>query len=177
MRSLCLLVLSLGLTAACDKGPPKISEAAAANRPPAAPGAAAAGKGQTFGEGVKLASSTPIDAILAEPTKFAGQSVRVEGMITDVCPRRGCWFEMAGDKPGQTLRFKVTDGDMVFPMEAKGKKVVAEGIVAVRELTLEQTREYEAEEALEHGKPFDPATVTEPMRRVRLDGIGAVFVN
>jgi hypothetical protein len=181
MRSLHLLVLSLGLTAACDKGPPKTSEAAAAKTaqaaPAAAPGAAAAPKGQTFGAGVKLAASTPIDAILTEPAKFAGQSVRVEGMVTDVCEMRGCWFEMAGDKPGQKLRFKVTDGEMVFPMESKGKKAIAEGVVAVKELTLEQTKEYEAEQAREKNAPFDPAKVTEPMRIVRLDGTGAVFVN
>jgi hypothetical protein len=186
MRSLSFcLVLSLGLTAACDKGPPKTSQAAAAKTaqaaPAAAPGAAAAPaaalKGQSFGAGVKLASSTAIDAILAEPTKFAGQSVRVEGMVTDVCEMRGCWFEMAGDKPGQKLRFKVTDGDMVFPMESKGKKAVAEGVVAVKELTLEQTKEYEAEQAHEKNAPFDPAKVTEPMRIVRLDGTGAVFLN
>jgi hypothetical protein len=180
MRSLHFLVLSLGLTAACDKGPPKTSEAAAATTAQAtAPGAAAAAapKGQTFGAGVKLPSTTPIDAILAEPTKFAGQSVRVEGMITDVCEMRGCWFEMAGDKPGQKLRFKVTDGEMVFPMESKGKKAVAEGVVAVKELTLEQTKEYEAEQAREKNVAFDPAKVTEPMRIVRLDGTGAVFVN
>jgi hypothetical protein len=181
MRSLHLLVLSLGLTAACDKGPPKTSEAAAAKTAAAAPGAAAAPaaapKGQTFGAGVKLAASTPIDAILTEPTKFAGQSVRVEGMVTDVCEMRGCWFEMAGDKPGQKLRFKVTDGEMVFPMESKGKKAIAEGVVAVKELTLDQTKEYEAEQAREKNAPFDPAKVTEPMRIVRLDGTGAVFVN
>jgi hypothetical protein len=180
MRRLHFLVLSLGLTAACDKGPPKTSEAAVAKTAQTAPGAAAttaAPKGQTFGAGVKLPAATPIDAILAEPTKFAGQSVRVEGMVTDVCEMRGCWFEMAGDKPGQKLRFKVTDGEMVFPMESKGKKAVAEGVVAVKELTLEQTKEYEAEQAREKNAPFDPAKVTEPMRIVRLDGTGAVFVN
>lgn len=185
MRSLHLLVLSLGLTAACDKGPPKTSEAASAKTAQAAPGAAAPSapaaaaklEGQTFGTGVKLPSSTAIDAILAEPTKFAGKSVRVEGMVTDVCEMRGCWFEMAGDKPGQKLRFKVTDGEMVFPMESKGKKAVAEGVVAVKELTLEQTKEYEAEQAREKNAPFDPAKVTAPMRIVRLDGTGAVFLN
>jgi hypothetical protein len=183
MRRLPVVVLALSLAAACDKGPPKTSEAAQAQAAkaqagqPAQPGAAAAPKGQTFGTGVKLATSTPIDAILAEPTKFAGQNVRVEGMVTDVCEMRGCWFEMAGDKPGAKLRFKVTDGEMVFPMESKGKKAVAEGVVAVKELTLEQTKEYEAEQAREKSQPFDPSKVTEPMRIVRLDGTGAVFLN
>ena len=62
-------------------------------------------------------------------------------------------------------------------MESKGKKAVAEGVVAVKELTLEQTKEYEEEQAREKKQPFDASKVTEPMRIVRLDGTGAVFLN
>jgi len=177
-RALILVVL---LAAACDKGPPTSasSNAAAAATAPAAPAASApaAPKGETFGAGVKLTSSTPIDTILAEPKKFAGQTVRVEGMVTDVCPKRGCWFEMAGEKPGQKLRFKVTDGEMTFPAEAKGRKAVAEGVVAVKELSLEESKEYAKYQAEEYKLPYDPAKVTEPMSIVRIDGTGAVFVN
>src|ERR1041385_4167793 len=93
-------------------------------------------KGQTFGAGVKLAQTTPISAILAEPKKYAGQTVRVEGMVTDVCEMRGCWMELAGEKAGEKLRFKVTDGEMVFPVDSKGKHAVAEGVGAVRDLSL-----------------------------------------
>lgn len=167
------LLFVVASLAACDKGPKKSETAAAA---PAAPATKTTEvKGQSFGAGVKLASATSIDAILAEPKKFAGQTVRVEGMVTDVCPMRGCWFEMAGDKPGQKLRFKVTDGEMVFPVESKGKHAVAEGVVAVHELSLDDTKEYAAEEAREKNQPFDPASVTAPMSVVRLDGTGAVF--
>jgi hypothetical protein len=183
MRRALTLVVLLGSFAACGKGPPKSSEsnaAAAATAP--APGAAkapapaaAVPKGQTFGAGVKLATSTPIDAILTEPKKFAGQTVRVEGMVTDVCPKRGCWFEMAGTMPGQKLRFKVTDGEMVFPPDAKGKTAVAEGVVAVTELDLEESKKYAKYQAEEYKLPA--VTVTEPMAIVRIDGTGAVFTN
>lgn len=180
-RALALVVLAQSLLAACDKGPPKSSassSASAATAPGAtAPAASGQPKGQSFGAGVKLSASTPIDTILAEPKKFAGQTVRVEGMITDVCPKRGCWFEMAGTKPGQKLRFKVTDGEMVFPPEAKGKVAVAEGVVAVKEMTLEESKEYAAYQAKEYNLPYDPATITEPMAIVRIDGTGAVFMN
>jgi cytochrome c-type biogenesis protein CcmE len=134
-------------------------------------------KGETFGAGVKLTTTTSIDSILAEPKKFAGQTVRVEGMVTDVCPKRGCWFEMAGTKPGQKLRFKVTDGEMVFPVDSKGKKAVAEGVVSVKELSLEESKEYAEYQAKEYKLDYDPAKVTEPMSIVRIDGTGAVFVN
>jgi len=158
---------------ACGKSDSKKSEshASAARTTPSATRT----KGQTFGAGVKLPSSTPISSILAEPKKFSGQTVRVEGMITDVCEMRGCWFEMAGEKPGEKLRFKVTDGEMVFPMESKGKHAVAEGVLVVKDLSLEDTRALEVEDAKEKGKELDPATVTTPKSIVRLDGTGAVF--
>jgi len=174
------VVLAILAAAACAKDAPPKSEAkaeATTKTVGAKPAATSEVKGRSFGAGVRLASSTPIDAILAEPKKFAGQTVRVEGMITDVCPKRGCWFEMAGDKPGQKLRFKVTDGEMVFPPESKGKKALAEGVVAVHELSLEDSKAYAEEQAKEYGLPYDASKITAPMSIVRIDGTGAVFVN
>ena len=132
-------------------------------------------KGQSFGAGVKLTSATPISAILAEPKKYAGQTVRVEGMVTDVCEMRGCWFEMAGEKAGEKLRFKVTDGEMVFPVDSKGKHAVAEGVVNVKDLSLEDTKLMAVEEAKEHGQECDESKITEAKSVVRLDGTGAII--
>lgn len=170
--------------AACDKGPPRgepqpPTQAASAPTPVPASGAAvdpavAKPAGTPYGAGVKLSDATAISAILANPDTFAGKTVRVEGMISDVCPKRGCWMELAGDVAGDKLRFKVEDGAMVFPMDAKGKYAVAEGVVAVTQLTVEQTREYAEYQAKEYGKPYDPASITEGKRIVRLDGTGAL---
>ena len=136
---------------------------------------ATAPAGTSFGAGVKLADATPIDTLLADPKAYQGKTVRVEGMITDVCPKRGCWFDMAGGGPGKKLKFKVTDGEMVFPADAKGKYAVAEGVVTVQELTLEQTRQQAEYQKKEYGIPYDPASLTKPTSLVRLDGTGAVF--
>lgn len=137
--------------------------------------ASAQAAGATFGEGVTLASSEPIAAILANPKAYAGKTVRVEGMVTDVCPKRGCWMELAGAEPGQKLKFKVTDGVMTFPADAKGKQAIAQGVIAVRDLTLEETKENAEYEAKEYGKPYDPASITVPRSIVRLDGTGAIL--
>ena len=82
---------------------------------------------------------------------------------------------MAADDGARTLRFKVRDGVMVFPMSARGKYAVAEGVVRRIPLNLEQTRRVLAHEAEEKSQPFDPSTVTEPIVMVRLDGVGAVL--
>lgn len=187
--SLACLSLSMLLVGACDKGPPargegKAAPAAAATtaQSAAAPAgtaptanAAAVAAGKSYGAGVKLGESTAMADILKDPAAFQGKTVRIEGMISDVCPKRGCWMELAGDVPGQKMRFKVDDGDMVFPLEAKGQYAVAEGVVAVNELSLEASREYAEYQAKEYGKPYDPASITTPTRIVRLDGVGAVL--
>jgi hypothetical protein len=179
---------ALACFAGCDKGPSTSNEASAAeSKTPAkgdtngteAKGAAASTEapkldGKSYGSGVKLAESVAISKIVADPKSFDGKTVRVEGMVIDVCPKRGCWFEMAGDAPGKKMRFKVQDGVMVFPMEAKGKYAVAEGVVSVQELSLEQTKKHAAYQAEEKGEEFDPASVTEAQMIVRIDGTGAV---
>lgn len=163
-----LCISLLLLFAACDNGPSK-SEAATATP------TTRADDGKKFGAGVTVTETTSIDQLLENPNAFKGKTVRVEGMITDVCPKRGCWFELAGEKPGQKLRFKVTDGEMVFPIESKGMYALAQGQVAVKDMTLEETKQYAEYQAKEYGKPYDPASITKPMQNIRLDGTGAIF--
>lgn len=131
--------------------------------------------GDKYGQGVTLAVAVKMSELAANPEKFAGQRVRVEGEVADVCKMRGCWFSMKSDEAGKTMKFKVTDGLMVFPTNAVGKYAVAEGMVKKMVLDLETTKQMLAHEAEEQGKPFDAASVTEPITMVRIDGIGAVI--
>jgi len=121
------------------------------------------------------AAVVSVDDLLADPKAYEGKTVRVEGMVTDVCPKRGCWMDLAGSGPGQKVRFKVEDGVMTFPMDAKGSQAVTQGTVAVQTLSLEESREYAAHQAKEYGAAYDPDAITEPMVVVRIDGTGAVL--
>ncbi len=131
-------------------------------------------EGTTYGDGITLAESTPLSELLSNPDTYAGQRVRLEGNVVDVCEKRGCWFEMAGDEEFQAVRFKVVDGVMVFPMSMKGKYAVMEGTAEVIEMSLEETRESHALWAKENGESFDPESVTEPDSYMRIAGLGAV---
>ena len=95
----------------------------------AAPAAAAAP--QNFGSGVSLKENTPMERIIARPSEFEGQTVRVEGTIAAVCTEMGCWMALAPDaaKDGSTMMIKVDDGVIVFPVSAKGKRAAAQGVV------------------------------------------------
>jgi hypothetical protein len=178
----------LSLTGACDKGPqtgeptptPKSVEVEAANVDTPAPEATKAPEtegAQTFGAGVEAIPTVSISDISADPTAFDGKTVKVEGMVTDVCAKRGCWFEMAGNAPGEKARFKVTDGEMVFPLTAKGKQAVAQGKIVAQKLSLEDTRAMEEHYATESGREFDPETITEGKTVFRIEGTGAVISN
>jgi len=128
---------------------------------------------KTFGKGVTLAEVTPVSAILDAPQQYVGKTVKVAGLIVDVCTGRGCWLAVAGDRPFEQLRVKVEDGEIVFPLEARGREGEMEGVVEVFELTREQVIKQRQHHAEERGENFDPASVTAGETVVRLRGLGA----
>ena len=91
---------------------------------------APAGEDLKLGAGVTLETATPIAAITATPESFVGKTVRIDGVATAVCTHMGCWMAVApADNPeGPTVRLKVEDGVIVFPVSAKGKRVSAQGV-------------------------------------------------
>jgi hypothetical protein len=96
-------------------------------------GADPTGADTILGAGVTLDHATPIAEVIDRPAAFANQTVRVEGVVTAVCEHMGCWMTLApagatGQKPA-TLRVKVDDGVIVFPVSAKGRTAVAQGVV------------------------------------------------
>jgi hypothetical protein len=85
-------------------------------------------KESTYGKGLTEGEFTQVSEILANPEAFIGKTVRVEGTAVGVCAHRGCWLNIASDVEGETLRFKVEDGVIVFPKEILGETVRAEGV-------------------------------------------------
>jgi cytochrome c-type biogenesis protein CcmE len=127
-----------------------------------------------YGKGVSEATPVKLSELMAKPDDYVGKVVKVEGLITEVCAKRGCWINVAGDKEFQTIRIKVEDGVIVFPMTDKGKKVVAEGTFKKMELTKEQAIAKAKHECEEKGTKFDPASVTGPSTVYQIMGVGAV---
>jgi hypothetical protein len=138
-----------------------------------AAGLLCAGDARPYGKPLALKAETAVSAILENPDAFAGKTVRVKGIITDVCESRGCWIQIGGDRKGQAIVFKVEDGVITFPVSAKGSAVVAEGVVSKRVLTVEQQKAMCEKEAKAHGKPVDYSSVKGPKTIVRLEGLGA----
>jgi hypothetical protein len=132
--------------------------------------------GKSYGKPLTGSDTIEIGELLANPDQYMGKTVRVEGVITGVCEKRGCWMSLGSKgEDFQEIRIKVDDGVIVFPVEAKGKTAVAEGTLAKVEMTLEQTVAYKKHHAEEHGEEFDAAAVTEPLVYYQIKGTGAVI--
>ena len=127
-----------------------------------------------YGKPLTAATAVKVSELMAKPDAYVGKVVKIEGLVTEVCPKRGCWINVAGDAEFQTIRIKVEDGVIVFPLTEKGKKVVAEGTFTKMELTKEQAIERAKHHAEETRTKFDPASVTGPQTVYQIMGTGAV---
>lgn len=137
---------------------------------------AGAADADTYGQGVELAEPTPIAAIVADPDAWVGKTVRVEGRVTDVCPMRGCWMELAEEGSGHVVRIKVDDGVIVFRSDAAGRPAVAEGVVKAIEMSREDYVGWLAHLAEERGETFDEASAEigdGPFRIIQIQATGA----
>jgi hypothetical protein len=130
---------------------------------------------EKFGKDLTLKETVKISTLMENMPQYVGKTVLVEGKIVEVCAKRGCWMELASDKEFQKIKIKVDDGEIVFPMTAKGKTAMAEGVVQAIELTQENALKYYEHQAEEKGEKFDPAMVTGPVTIYQIKGSGAVI--
>ena len=137
---------------------------------------AAEDTGKSFGRGLAGAQEVKVTELVTHPEKFAGKTVRVEGVVIDVCGKRGCWMDIANDAMAEKVRIKVDDGVMVFPVEAKGRHAIAEGVFTKIEMTPEEAKAYSKHLSEERGETLDakPAQ-SAPTVTYQIKATGAVI--
>ncbi|MEL7058932.1 MAG: DUF4920 domain-containing protein [Acidobacteriota bacterium] len=137
-----------------------------------APAFAEEAPGRTIGEPVGEEAPTSIATILDDEEAWEGREVVIEGNVTGVCAKAGCWMEI-NDGTGK-LQVKVEDGVLVFPTDAMGGTARARGTVERIELDRRSYIAWREHEAEDRGETFDLSTLEDgPWRIVRLAGLGA----
>lgn len=77
--------------------------------------------------------------VFKEPQKYAGKSVRVEGVVERVCQAEGCWMQITPEGGGDdAAAVRVTfDHKFAVPKDAAKMKFRAEGVFSVKTLSKE----------------------------------------
>ena len=100
-----------------------------------------------------------VDELINNRDDYINSIVKIEGVIEEVCPMRGCWLQVSGESENKKIRFKVKDGDIVFPLSSRGRKVVAEGQFSVLTLNKQQAKNWKKHLAAEKGIDIDTANI------------------
>ena len=112
-----------------------------------------------YGETLSDGPVFNIEELLSAPEKNIGNSVLINGVISEVCPMRGCWIEVEDNNSKESIRIKVADGAIVFPLSSKGKSIIAEGQFSKLALSEKQAKNWKVHLAAEKGIELDTAII------------------
>jgi hypothetical protein len=126
-----------------------------------------------FGEAFAAENVQSIDDMFAQMAqdKTTEMEAKVEGKVTGVCQKKGCWMTLAkADGSEMMVRFK--DYGFFMPTDIAGKTVVIDGIAKVDTTSVDEQRHY-AEDA---GKDAaEIAKITEPEVAVSFTADGVII--
>jgi hypothetical protein len=96
--------------------------------------------------GTAMTDTSPglrLSQVLAEPTEWLGERVRVTTDITQVCQKKGCFFIAAEGEHWARISFR--DYGFFVPTDSAGKEVTLEGILSSRTLSADEVTHYAAD--------------------------------
>jgi hypothetical protein len=104
------------------------------------PAAAPSSKGEVVKRGEAIGDSPQVAFadVLKEPAKFAGKSVRIEGVVERVCKAEGCWMQIKPAAESEASVRVTFDHKFSVPKDADSWKFRAEGTVGVKTLSKEE---------------------------------------
>ena len=135
----------------------------------------AADVGSAYGKPVPDAAPLSVSKVVGLSPRLADQSIQVEGKVSGVCKREGCWVTLKDSSlaSGEDLRVIFKDHAFTVPVELAGRKVVASGVLRVTETSVERLRHL-AEDA---GKSTaEIAAITAPRIEATLEAEGLKVV-
>jgi len=108
----------------------------------------AADGARIFGSEMDAArATTPLRDIITRPARFAGQVVKTEGQISQVCQNRGCWLELRAEGAGNAVRVPMAGHSFFLPRDVAGHRATVLGTVAVQQLEADMREHLRSEGA------------------------------
>jgi hypothetical protein len=95
---------------------------------PAFAGETSSAENQRFGAPVVEKKAANIGKLAKKPASFAGRTLRIEGVVKDVCQGMGCWVEVQDEK-GVSFMARSLDESVLVPKDIKGRRIVVQGVI------------------------------------------------
>ena len=139
----------------------------------AQPPEGAAKTGEWYGEKVSVEGAVPLTDVAKKLTEGEKTlETKIKAKIVEVCPNKGCWLKLEMEN-GETAMVKMKDYGFFLPLAAKGKTVVIDGEVKIKNTSVEELRHY-AEDAKKSKEEIEK--ITKPVKEVRVTAKGIVIV-
>lgn len=118
-----------------------------------------------YGEEFSTSSApVPLATAMADESMH-GKEIVVEGEITDVCTKKGCWLVLADGESSMRITFK--DYGFFVPVDSFNRRAVVRGVISVETID-EETAKHYAEES----RGEDPETIEGPQTVVTMVASG-----
>jgi hypothetical protein len=98
-----------------------------------------------FGDSITTENKLAFADMINQLNQNGNASGKIEGTVTEVCQKKGCWMKVATDN-GDTIRVSFKDYAFFVPKDAAGRTVIIDGILNRDTITVEMLRHY-AEDA------------------------------
>jgi len=114
---------------------------------------------------------SPVD-LATNVSNYEGKRVRLQGTISAVCKKKGCWMYVGDGENRVKVRFK--DYGFFVPTDCEGRIAILEGEFSLYEMSVSERKHYLEDE----GKSEEAAKVTEPKKVpfVMADGVALAKV-
>ena len=113
------------------------------------------------GAPIGSAKKVSLAKVMKDPSKYAGKTVRVEGVIVRSCKMEGCWAELAPTKEAKSVRVKMKDHAFFIPLQSAGATARAEGVFSVKTLSKAEVDHLVNEDGAKFDNRNADGTVTE----------------
>lgn len=153
-----------------DRKPVETADDSKMKKPTEADKTAVFDKDGNLKRGAPLSAKTKkvsLAKVLNTPTKYAGKTVRVEGVIVRSCKMEGCWMELAPSKDAKSVRVKMKDHAFFIPLNAAGMNAKAEGVFSVKVLT-----KAEVDHLIEDGGKFEKRNADGGVTEIAFEATG-----
>ena len=156
--SLIILTLAFSCAAAAQNKMEMGGEPTEKDKTEAIPADGILKRGAAFSKAAKKVS---LAKVMANPNKFAGKAVRVEGVIVRSCKMEGCWLELAPSKDAKAVRVKMKDHMFFVPLDSAGANAKVEGVFSVKTLSKDEVEHLMNEDGAKFDNINKDGTVTE----------------